>query len=198
MERKASLKRKTRETDISLDLQIDGTGKLEGDIPIPFFAHMLDHLTKYSLFDLNFTIKGDIEIDGHHTVEDSAIVLGEAIKQALGDKKGIFRYGWSMVTMDEVLTRVAVDFSGRPFFNYKGPDLGKMGLLGSYESELTAEFLQKLSIHASMNLHVIVEYGENRHHIHESIFKALGFALRNGAQLDPRRGENVPSTKGSL
>lgn len=196
--RYAEIERKTLETEISLKLTLDGQGNLTGEIPIPFFAHMLSHVAKYSLFNMDFHIKGDLEIDAHHTVEDTAIVLGQAILKALGDKKGIFRYGHFTLPMDEVLTTVAVDFSGRPYFSYRGPALMPMGKFGIYDSELTHEFLHKLSIHAMMNLHVLVHYGENRHHIHESIFKALGLALRMACQKDLQRQNDLPSTKGLL
>ncbi|MCS6983787.1 MAG: imidazoleglycerol-phosphate dehydratase HisB [Leptospiraceae bacterium] len=196
--RMAQTERKTRETSISLKLNVDGEGELKGEIPIPFFAHMLSHLAKYSLFDMEFHITGDLEIDAHHTVEDTAIVLGETLRKALGNKAGIQRYGHFTLPMDEVLTTVAIDFSGRPYFHYQGPALMPMGKFGIYDSELTHEFLHKLSIHAAMNLHVVVHYGQNRHHIHESIFKALGHSLRQAVALDPRRGGDIPSTKGIL
>lgn len=195
--RTATVERNTKETQIRLALNLDGDGKLSGTVPIAFFHHMLDHVARYSLFDIEIEAKGDIEIDGHHTVEDIGIVFGEAIRQALGDKKGIFRYGQRTLPMDETLVTVSIDFSGRPYFQYTGPDMADMGKLGEYDAELTPEFLHKLSIHAQMNLHVLVHYGANRHHIHEAIFKALGFALREGASLDPRR-KDIPSTKGVL
>ncbi len=189
--------RQTKETKISIKLNIDGSGSLSGEIPVPFFEHMLDHIARYSLMDIHVHIEGDLGIDAHHTVEDTGIVLGEVLSAALGDKKGIFRYGDKTLPMDETLVTVAVDFSGRPYFKYTGPSLVAMGKIGDFDSELTAEFLHKLSIHAKMNLHVLVHYGENRHHIHEAIYKALGFAIRNAVSLDPRR-EGVPSTKGVL
>ncbi|MCB1146920.1 MAG: imidazoleglycerol-phosphate dehydratase, partial [Leptospiraceae bacterium] len=147
---------------------------------------------------IHLNLKGDLEIDCHHSVEDTAIVLGAALQKALGEKKGIFRYGTFTLPMDETLTSVTVDLSGRPYFKYTGVDLKSMGKFGIYDSELTLEFLHKLSIHAMMNLHIQVHYGENRHHIHESIFKGLGFALRNAVTVDERRGTEIPSTKGSL
>ncbi|MDH5718512.1 MAG: imidazoleglycerol-phosphate dehydratase HisB [Spirochaetia bacterium] len=198
MARTAKIERKTKETEIKLSLNIDGNGTLSGNNPIPFFEHMLDHLSKYSLMDINLDLNGDFSIDCHHSVEDVGIVLGDAIKEAIGDKKGIYRYGSQTLPMDEVLTTVAIDLSGRPYFKYNGPSLTKMGKFGIYDSELTLEFLHKLSIHAGMNLHVFVMSGENRHHIHESIFKALGFALRQAVSFDEKRKNEIPSTKGSL
>ncbi len=179
-------------------LNLEGEGKLSGENPIPFFEHMLSHIAKYSMCDINLQLKGDIEIDCHHSVEDTAIVLGQALTKALGDKKGIFRYGHFTLPMDEVLTTVAIDLSGRPYFKYSGPDLISMGKFGIYDSELTLEFMHKLSIHAAMNLHIQVHYGQNRHHIHESIFKGLGHALRMAVAVDEARGGEIPSTKGSL
>ena len=196
--RAAQVERKTSETQISLALNLDGTGSLSGTNPIPFFEHMLTHIAKYSMFDIQLNLQGDILIDCHHSVEDTAIVLGNTLTQALGDKAGIFRYGSFTLPMDEVLTTVTIDLSGRPYFKYTGIDLKPMGKFGIYDSELTLEFLHKLSIHAMMNLHVQVHYGDNRHHIHESIFKALGFALRQAVARDSRRVGQIPSTKGTL
>ncbi|MBS0618982.1 MAG: imidazoleglycerol-phosphate dehydratase, partial [Spirochaetes bacterium] len=178
MARTAQIERKTHETEIGLSLNLDGNARMTGVNPIPFFEHMLGHIVKYSMFDLELHLKGDIGIDCHHSVEDTAIVFGQALGQALGNKAGIFRYGSFKLPMDETLTTVTIDLSGRPYFVYRGEALKPMGKFGIYDSELTLEFLHKLSIHAAMNLHVEVHYGENRHHIHESIFKALGFALR--------------------
>lgn len=198
MNRKAEIIRETKETSIRVALNLDGRGSMTGENPIPFFSHMLDHLARYSMIDMDFTIRGDIEIDAHHTVEDTAISLGEAITKALGEKVGIYRFGSATLPMDDVLTLAAVDLSGRPYFKYDGPNLSQMSMLGSYDSELTLEFLEKLSIHARMNLHVRVLEGQNRHHIHESIFKALGLALRQAVEPDPRREGQVPSTKGTI
>lgn len=198
MARTAKIERKTHETQIALGLNLDGNARMTGVNPIPFFEHMLGHIVKYSMFDLELDLKGDIGIDCHHSVEDTAIVLGQALTQALGNKAGIFRYGSFTLPMDEVLTTVTVDLSGRPYFVYRGEPLKPMGKFGIYDSELTLEFLHKLSIHAAMNLHVQVHYGENRHHIHESIFKALGFAFRQAVAIDARRANEIPSTKGSL
>lgn len=198
MARTAQIERKTHETEIGLSLNLDGNARMTGVNPIPFFEHMLGHIVKYSMFDLELHLKGDIGIDCHHSVEDTAIVFGQALGQALGNKAGIFRYGSFKLPMDETLTTVTIDLSGRPYFVYRGEALKPMGKFGIYDSELTLEFLHKLSIHAAMNLHVEVHYGENRHHIHESIFKALGFALRQAVAIDARRAQEIPSTKGSL
>lgn len=196
--REAHITRETKETQIDLNLQLDGNGNLSGEIPIPFFEHMLDHLTRYSLFDLHLSLKGDLGIDCHHSVEDTAIVLGDALHQALGDKAGIVRYGSMTLPMDETLVTVAIDLSGRPYYRYSGTDLVSMGKFGIYDSELTDEFFHKLSIHAKANIHVVVHHGQNRHHIHEAIFKATGFALRQAVSYDSRRGKQIPSTKGVL
>lgn len=196
--REAHITRETKETQIDLNLQLDGSGNLSGEIPIPFFEHMLDHLTRYSLFDLHLSLKGDLGIDCHHSVEDTAIVLGDALHQALGDKAGIVRYGSMTLPMDETLVTVAIDLSGRPYYRYSGTDLVGMGKFGIYDSELTDEFFHKLSIHAKANIHVVVHHGQNRHHIHEAIFKATGFALRQAVSYDPRRKNQIPSTKGVL
>ena len=198
MSRKAAIERKTNETQIKLALDLDGQARMSGKNPIPFFEHMLGHIAKYSMFDLELDLQGDIGIDCHHSVEDTAIVFGQALTQALGNKAGIFRYGSFTLPMDETLTTVTIDLSGRPYFVYTGEPLKPMGKFGIYDSELTLEFLHKLSIYGAMNLHVQVHYGENRHHIHESIFKALGFALRQAVAIDARRANEIPSTKGSL
>jgi len=198
MPRKAQIKRKTKETSIDLAINLDGKGSLSGSNPIPFFEHMLSHLAKYSLIDIKLDLIGDIEIDCHHSVEDTAITLGNAINKALGDKKGIFRYGFCTLPMDDVLTTVAIDLAGRSYFQYSGKNLTKMGKFGIYDSELTIEFLTKLSIHAKMNIHIQLHYGFNRHHIHESIFKALGMALRTAISFDEKRIDQIPSTKGVL
>lgn len=188
--------RKTTETEIHLDLNLRGSGIYKFDTQIPFFEHMLSHISKHGLIDMDLYLRGDIQIDCHHSVEDTAILMGSTIHTQLGDKKGIFRYGHFTLTMDEVLTTVAVDLGGRYYFKYTGPKLeGKFGI---YDAELTLEFLQKLALNAKMNLHVLVHYGENRHHIHESIFKALGKALRMAIALDVLNTNSIPSTKGVL
>ncbi|MDH4199187.1 MAG: imidazoleglycerol-phosphate dehydratase HisB [Spirochaetia bacterium] len=196
--REAEIKRNTKETKIDIKINIDGKGIFSGKTPIPFFDHMLTHFSRYSMIDLNIQAAGDIEIDGHHTIEDTGIVLGEAIKKAVGDKRGIYRFGNAVLPMDETLVSVSVDFSGRPYFAYRGPSLSEMPGFGIYDAELTSEFLQKLSIHASLNLHVVVQYGENRHHIHEAIYKAVGLSFRQALEKDIRRGDEIPSTKGII
>ncbi|MDF3819344.1 imidazoleglycerol-phosphate dehydratase HisB [Leptospira sp. 96542] len=188
--------RKTSETDIRMDLNIRGTGNYQFDTEIPFFEHMLSHICKHGLFDLNLFLRGDIGIDCHHSVEDTAILMGQLVHKQLGDKKGIFRYGHFTIPMDEVLTTVAVDFGGRFYFKYTGPHLD--GKFGIYDSELSLEFLQKFALNAKMNLHVVVHYGDNKHHIHESIFKGLGKAMRQAITLDLEAKDQIPSTKGML
>lgn len=178
-------------------IDLDGAGKGVFDTQIPFFDHMLDHVSRHGLVDINLHLRGDLGIDCHHSVEDTAIVFGGLVAQALGDKKGIRRYGHFTLTMDEVLVTVAVDLGGRFNFTYRGPSLAEHGKFGIYDAELTVEFLQKFAMHAKMNLHVLVHYGENRHHIHEAIFKAFGRALRMAVEPDVRQ-TGVPSTKGML
>ncbi|MBL8021086.1 MAG: imidazoleglycerol-phosphate dehydratase HisB [Leptospirales bacterium] len=195
--RTAETKRKTSETDISLSINLDGTGRHTFDAQIPFFEHMLSHISKHGCIDMDLLLRGDLGIDCHHSVEDTAIVLGGLIHQALGDKSGIRRYGHCVLTMDEVLTTVAIDLGGRYHFQYTGPDAITEGKFGIYDAELSLEFLSKLAMNARMNLHVVVHYGENRHHIHESVFKALGRALRMATEFDPR-STGIPSTKGML
>ncbi|MDZ4726819.1 MAG: imidazoleglycerol-phosphate dehydratase HisB [Leptospira sp.] len=188
--------RKTSETDIRLDMNIYGSGNYLFDTEIPFFEHMLSHISKHGLIDMDLHLRGDIGIDCHHSVEDTAILMGQMVHKTLGDKKGIFRYGHFTLPMDEVLTTVACDLGGRFFFKYTGPELN--GKFGIYDAELTLEFLQKFALNAKMNLHVVVHYGENRHHIHESIFKGLGKALRQAMSIDEKSIGQIPSTKGML
>jgi imidazoleglycerol-phosphate dehydratase len=187
--------RKTSETDIRLSMNLRGSGQYSFDTEIPFFEHMLSHISKHGLIDLELWLRGDIGIDCHHSVEDTAILMGATLHKLLGNKKGIYRYGHSILPMDEVLTTVALDLGGRYHFQYTGPDL--IGKFGIYDAELSLEFLQKFAMNAKMNLHVIVQYGSNRHHIHESIFKGLGRALRMALEIDPRNN-SIPSTKGVL
>jgi imidazoleglycerol-phosphate dehydratase len=188
--------RKTTETDIKLELNLRGKGNYSFDTEIPFFEHMLSHISKHGQIDMNLWLRGDIEIDCHHSVEDTAILMGSMIHKQLGDKKGINRYGHFTITMDEVLTTVAVDLGGRFYYKYTGPELS--GKFGIYDAELSSEFLQKFALNAKMNLHVVVHYGENRHHIHESIFKGLGRALRQAIAFDNNALDAIPSTKGML
>lgn len=196
--RRASHSRKTSETDISLAINLDGVGKYNFQTEIPFFDHMLSHVSKHGMIDMDLKLKGDIGIDCHHSVEDTAILFGNLVHQALGDKVGVHRYGHCVLTMDEVLTTVAIDLGGRFHFKYTGPESVKEGKFGIYDAELSLEFLQKFAMNAKMNLHVIVHYGDNRHHIHESIFKALGRSLRMAIEFDDRAKGQVISTKGML
>jgi imidazoleglycerol-phosphate dehydratase len=195
IKRSASIERKTNETDIKLSFTVDGTGisKLETDVP--FLNHMLDLFTKHGHFDLAVDARGDVEIDDHHTVEDIGICLGHALKEALGDKKGIKRYANVFVPMDEALAQVVIDVSNRPHLEYRAqfPSAN----VGSFQVELFHEFLWKFALEARITLHVIVHYGFNTHHMIEAVFKALGRALDEATSIDPRV-QGVPSTKGVL
>ena len=193
--RTASISRQTKETQITLTLDLDGSGKAAVETGVGFFDHMLDLLTRHGLFDLSVKATGDLHIDAHHTVEDVGIVLGGALEKALGDKRGIYRYGWAIVPMDESLAQVAIDLSGRPAFVFN-VDF-KRESIGSFPVELIEEFFKSVATTAKMNLHVNVPYGTNNHHIAEAIFKAVAKALRQAVSLDPRNNE-VPSTKGTL
>jgi imidazoleglycerol-phosphate dehydratase len=204
MSRSAKIARKTSETDISLELNIDGGGQAAIETGIPFFDHMLTLLTKHSLCDLSLRCKGDLEIDFHHTVEDCGLALGQAFTQALGDKKGINRYGWAVVPMDEARVGVALDFSGRPVLVYEADLLLKVGgaVIGAtaedrFTPQLVEEFLRAFSNSAAMNLHVVVQAGRDAHHMIEGSFKALAKALDLACQVNPRV-QGVPSTKGVL
>jgi len=193
--RAAQISRKTKETDIRLSLNLDGSGKCAVRTGVGFFDHMLDLLARHSLIDLAVEAKGDLDVDAHHTVEDVGIVLGQAIEKALGDKRGIYRYGWAIVPMDESLAQVAIDLSGRPafVFNVKFP----RSTIGDFPVELVDEFFKSVATSGKMNLHIAVPYGTNNHHISEAIFKATAKALRQAVSHDPRNSD-VPSTKGSL
>jgi imidazoleglycerol-phosphate dehydratase len=195
MARHASISRTTKETDIQLEFVIDGEGKAELDTGVPFLTHMLDLFTKHGQFNLTVTAKGDTEVDDHHTTEDIGICLGQALREALGDKKGIKRYGNAFVPMDEALAQVVVDLSNRPHFEFRGQFPSEK--VGTFDVELVHEFLWKLALEARMNLHVIVHYGRNTHHMIEAVFKALGRALDEATMIDPRV-KGVPSTKGML
>ncbi|MBN1489772.1 MAG: imidazoleglycerol-phosphate dehydratase HisB [Phycisphaerae bacterium] len=194
-QRKAQIKRKTKETDIQVSLNLDGAGKVSVSTGVGFFDHMLDHIGRHGLFDLTISAAGDLHVDAHHTVEDVAICLGQALREALGDKRGIRRFGFFIVPMDESLAQVTVDLSGRAAFVYRVKY--RAGKVGDFDVELVQEFLGALAQNAQMNLHVAVPYGTNNHHIAEAIFKALGKALRQAVEPDPRE-KAVPSTKGSL
>jgi imidazoleglycerol-phosphate dehydratase len=193
--RTAEISRKTKETQIRVAIDLDGSGKANVKTGVGFFDHMLDLLARHSLIDLTIEATGDLHVDAHHTVEDVGIVIGQCIEKALGDKRGIYRYGWAIVPMDESLAQVAVDLSGRPAFvfnvNFKG------SLIGNFPVELVEEFFKSIATNAKMNLHVNVPYGTNNHHISEAIFKATAKALRQAVSNDPRNND-VPSTKGSL
>lgn len=191
--RKANIERNTKETQIDLDLTLDGTGSFEGTTGIGFFDHMLHLLTRHGNFDINLSCNGDLEIDNHHTVEDLGIVLGQAFSEALGDKKGIRRYGLFYCPMDEALSRIVIDISGRPYLVY---DVQlPVERIGSFETEMLKEFLYAFAVHAKINLHITNLYGENGHHIIESIFKGMGHALKEAIQLE---GDQILSTKGVL
>ena len=194
-QRKASQNRETAETKIFAELNIDGSGDSNVDTGIPFFDHMLTLFARHSLCDLNISAEGDIEVDYHHTVEDVGIVLGSCFKEALGDKCGISRYGWALLPMDETLSRVAIDFGGRPYIAYKAPE--KVDSIREFSFSLVEEFLRAFANNASANIHVEVLYGRDAHHMAESIFKGLAKAIDLAARLDPRV-TGVPSTKKTL
>lgn len=195
--RRSQVERNTKETQISLDLTIDGTGQRSIASPVAFLNHMLDAFARHGVFDLSLAATGDVEIDAHHTVEDIGLVLGDAFRQALGDRAGLVRYGWATLPMDEVLVTCAVDFCGRPAFVWNVPGLeGKW--IGGFDCELAKEFFAAFCSRAACNLHVLVHAGGNAHHVIECIFKAFARACDAATQLDPRLGGAVPSTKGTL
>ena len=194
--RSASVSRRTNETDIAVSLTIDGSGRTAVATGIGFFDHMLDLLGRHALFDLDVKVTGDLHIDGHHTTEDTGIALGQAFAKALGDKKGISRYASLHLPMDETLTRVAIDLSGRPFLVFRTTFPTEK--IGAFDTELVREFFIAFAMNAGVTLHVETLYGENSHHIAESCFKGLARALRQAAAVDPREGERIPSTKGAL
>lgn len=194
--RKASLSRQTKETKIDLNLNLDGLGIAKNQTGEAFFDHMLDQLAKHSGMDMSLHCVGDLDVDCHHTVEDSGIVLGQAIREALGDKLGIRRYGFASVPMDEALTQVSIDLSGRPFLHFQAEIPAAQ--LGTFETETVQEFMRALAQNAQMTLHINVLYGDNSHHMIEGIFKALAVALAEAMALDPKREGVLPSTKGRL
>ena len=194
--RTARVERNTNETQIQIELNLDGTGQAQFETGVPFLDHMLDQISRHGLIDLNIKAKGDLEIDAHHTVEDIGITLGQAVKQAIGDKKGITRYGHAYVPLDEALSRVVIDFSGRPLLVEDVHYTSKS--IGSFETELVHEFFQGFCNHALVTLHIDSLRGHNSHHIVETIFKAFGRALRMALTPDPRAQGVIPSTKGSL
>jgi imidazoleglycerol-phosphate dehydratase len=196
MNRTAEVTRNTAETKITVNLDLDGSGKASLHTGIGFFDHMLDQIARHAMIDLAVEASGDLHIDGHHTVEDVGIAFGQAVRQAVGEKKGIRRYGHAYVPLDEALSRVVIDFSGRPGLVMNVPF--KSGMIGSFDSQLTHEFFQGFANHAFVTLHIDNLKGENAHHQAESVFKAFARALRSALELDPRAPGTIPSTKGAL
>jgi imidazoleglycerol-phosphate dehydratase len=194
--RKASVKRTTKETDVAVAVDLDGSGTASIATGIGFLDHMLDLLARHSRIDLDIKAKGDLHVDHHHTTEDVGIALGQAIKKALGDMKGITRYADVHVPMDETLTRVALDISGRPFLVFNVEFV--RAKIGTFDTALVQEWFQALAVNAALTLHVATLYGSNDHHIAESCFKGLARALRTAVAIDPRAAHEVPSTKGTL
>mgnify|MGYP006299585157 CR=1 FL=1 len=195
-QRTAEVRRSTAETDVRVALTLDGSGQADNHTGVPFLDHMLDQITRHGSFDLTVAASGDLEIDAHHTVEDVGITLGQALAQAVGDKRGIYRYGHAYCPLDESLSRAVVDLSGRPGLEYHL--VFQRGWIGDFDVDLLKEFFQGLVNHAAMTLHLDNLRGENAHHISESAFKAFGRALRFAVSEDPAAGGAVPSTKGSL
>ena len=194
--RSASVRRETKETQISVEIDLDGQGAGNFDVGVPFLEHMLDQICRHGLFDLNIKAKGDLEIDAHHIVEDVGITLGQAVNKALGDKKGIRRYGHAYVPLDEALSRVVLDCSGRPGLDYHAEY--PRARVGEFDIDLLREFFQGFVNHAQVTVHIDNIRGRNAHHIAETIFKAFGRALRMAVEPDPRMQGIMPSTKGSL
>ena len=194
--RQAAVTRNTAETRISVRVDLDGTGQARLATGIGFFDHMLDQIARHGLIDLEVEAKGDLHIDGHHTVEDVGITIGQAVYQAVGDKKGIRRYGHAYVPLDEALSRVVIDFSGRPGLVMNVPF--RSGMIGTFDTQLAHEFFQGFANHAFVTLHIDNLRGENAHHQCETVFKAFARALRAALELDPRAAGTIPSTKGSL
>ena len=194
--RKVTVERNTKETQVQVTIDLDGRGQSQLDVGVPFLEHMLDQIARHGLIDMTIQATGDLEIDAHHTVEDVGITLGQALAQALGDKKGICRYGHAYVPLDEALSRVVVDCSGRPGLEYHA-DYPR-ARIGDFDVDLIREFFQGLVNHALLTLHIDNIRGRNAHHISETIFKACGRALRCAVEVDPRMAGETPSTKGSL
>ena len=194
--RSAEVSRQTKETKVTASVNLDGSGRASPHTGVGFFDHMLDLLSRHSLIDLDISAEGDLQVDAHHTVEDVGIVIGQALDKAIGDKRGINRYGWAIVPMDESLAQVAIDLSGRPAFVFNVTFKGET--IGTFPVELVEEFFKALAVNLKMNLHVSVPYGSNNHHIAEAIFKATAKALRQAVMIDPRASDQVPSTKGNL
>lgn len=195
MDRHAKVNRKTSEVEVTVDINLDGKGKFDIETGIPFFNHMLSQFAKHGYFDLTLKAKGDIEVDFHHTVEDVGLTLGEAFLKALGDKRGISRFGEAFVPFDETLALASVDLSGRPYFVYRVNT--PKGKIGDFDVELGEEFFKSLSTTLKCNLHIELKQGDNLHHITEAIFKAVARALDRASKIDPR-SEDIPSTKGKL
>ena len=194
--RTASIERDTKETRIAIQLNLDGSGQAKLDTGLPFFEHMLDQVARHGRLDLDLHARGDLEIDAHHTVEDVGITLGQAFAQAVGDKQGIYRYGYAYVPLDEALSRVVIDFSGRPGLEFRVQF--PRARVGDFDVDLIHEFFQGFVNHANVTLHVDNLSGSNSHHIAETVFKAFGRALRIAVAADPRMQGEIPSTKGSL
>lgn len=195
-DRQTSIQRSTKETEISVELNLDGSGDADLNVGVPFLEHMLDQVARHGMFDLDIKARGDLDIDAHHTVEDVGITLGQAFKQALGDKRGMRRYGFAYVPLDEALSRVVLDFSGRPGLEYN-VDYPR-ARVGEFDVDLLREFFQGFVNHAMVTLHIDNIRGRNSHHIAETIFKAFGRSLRVAVELDPRMEGILPSTKGKL
>ena len=194
--RQANVERKTTETQVTCTVNLDGTGAFDVKTGVGFFDHMMEQLARHSLIDITLKANGDLHIDDHHTVEDSGIALGQAIAKALGDRKGIRRYGSCDLPMDETLSRCAIDVSGRPFLFFKASF--PRDKIGTFDTELVREWFQAFAMNAGITLHLENAYGENAHHIAEASFKALARALRDAIEIDPRQKDRIPSTKGSL
>ncbi len=194
--RRAEISRKTAETKIEVSLDLDGTGVYDNETGVGFFDHMLDQLARHSLMDMRVRCAGDLHIDDHHTVEDVGIAIGQALTEAVGDKRGIRRYGACLLPMDDALVRAALDLSGRPFLVWK-MDL-PTAKIGTFDTELVREFFQALSTHGGITLHIEALDGINSHHMAEAAFKAVARALRDALEVDPRKNDAIPSTKGAL
>ncbi|MCX8226534.1 MAG: imidazoleglycerol-phosphate dehydratase HisB [Sulfitobacter sp.] len=194
--RQSTINRSTAETEITVEVNLDGTGAYDNNTGVGFFDHMLDQLARHSLIDMKITAKGDLHIDDHHTVEDVGIALGQALSDALGDKRGIRRYGACLLPMDDALVRTALDLSARPFliWNVNLPT----SKIGNFDTELVREFFQALSTHGGITLHVDMLHGLNSHHIAEAAFKSVARALREAVEVDTRKSGDIPSTKGAL
>jgi imidazoleglycerol-phosphate dehydratase len=195
--RRSRIARKTKETDVTVELALDGSGASAPETPLPFLNHMLDAFARHGVFDLSVRATGDIEIDGHHTVEDVGLALGAAFREAIGDRAGMVRYGSMTLPMDETLVTCAIDFGGRPAFEWRVAGISGRWI-GTFDCDLAHEFFAAFAARAECNLHVVLHYGDNAHHIIEAIFKAFARAADAATRLDPRLSGQVPSTKGTL